>query len=415
MLINCCCGGGGVDVRQVVGGLLTASMFLMIAITNIISSLPPPPPPPPPLMSAKVDHRVSITTGTGTAFAIPLRLAPCWRNPTSHKKMNESKGFITFSLTTGPEHHISQVTDAVVIARYLGATLVLPDIRGRQVGQRRNFGDIYDVDKLISALTGIVRVTKDLPADMATRQPAILRIKNRVSEYKIEKQIQPIFRRNNYLRLALIYQSASFESKQLYTNKELLATACVAMFQSLELQPELQKTGDKIIQRLRELGAKSNGEYVAVDLKSSCLLDGVAGRKRCYSASEVASFFKKAGFSEETVVYLTEAFWHESLNPLKDAFPKTYTKDDIIPAEKKDQFLIPGNEDLEKALDIHVCSKSDTFVAAVYGPSYSYISGRRIASGRSRILLVSDRWAQNSDFASPFVSKKSHVAHSCYC
>lgn len=190
----------------------------------------------------------------------------------------------------------------------------------------RNFEDIYDVDKLISTLTGIVKVTKELPADMATRQPAILRIKNRVSEYKIEKQIQPVFRRNNYLRLALIYQSTSFEPKQLYTNKELLATACAAMFQSLELQPGLREIGDKIIQRLRELGAKSNGEFVAVDLKSSCLLDGVAGRKRCYSASEVASFLKKAGFSEETVVYLTEAFWHENLNPLKNAFPKTYTK-----------------------------------------------------------------------------------------
>lgn len=194
----------------------------------------------------------------------------------------------------------------------------------------RNFEDIYDVDKLISTLTGIVRVTKELPADMATRQPAILRIKSRVSEYKIEKQIQPVFRRNNYLRLALIYQSTSFEPKQLYTNKELLATTCVAMFQSLELQPELQKFGDKIIQRLREFGTKSNGEFVAVDLKSSCLLDGVAGRKRCYSASEVASFLKKAGFSEETVVYLTEAFWHENLNPLKNAFPKTYTKVNFI-------------------------------------------------------------------------------------
>lgn len=90
-------------------------------------------------------------------------------------------------------------------------------------------------------------------------------------------------------------------------------------------------------------------------------------------------------------------------------------QDDIIPAEKKDQFLKPGNEDLEKALDIHVCSKSDTFVAAVYGPFYSYVRGRRIASGRSHILLVSDGWAQDSDFVPPFVSKKSHVAYSCYC
>lgn len=104
------------------------------------------------------------------------------------------------------------------------------------------------------------------------------------------------------------------------------------MFQSLDLPPGLREVAEKIIERLRELGAKSNGEFVAVDLrldvlgKSSCMLDGVSGRKRCYNASEVASFLKKAGFGEETVVYLTEAWWHESLNPLKEAFPKTYTK-----------------------------------------------------------------------------------------
>lgn len=32
---------------------------------------------------------------------------------------------------------IIQVTDAVVIARYLGAILVIPDIRGNEVGQKR--------------------------------------------------------------------------------------------------------------------------------------------------------------------------------------------------------------------------------------------------------------------------------------
>jgi hypothetical protein len=30
-----------------------------------------------------------------------------------------------------------QIADAVVIARYLGATLVLPEIRGSELGKRR--------------------------------------------------------------------------------------------------------------------------------------------------------------------------------------------------------------------------------------------------------------------------------------
>jgi hypothetical protein len=35
-----------------------------------------------------------------------------------------------------PNFHL-QITDAVVVARYLGATLVLPDIRGNELGNKR--------------------------------------------------------------------------------------------------------------------------------------------------------------------------------------------------------------------------------------------------------------------------------------
>nr|GEZ59608.1 GDP-fucose protein O-fucosyltransferase [Tanacetum cinerariifolium] len=40
------------------------------------------------------------------------------------------RGFVTFSLTNGPEYHISQIANAVVVARYLRATLITPNIRG---------------------------------------------------------------------------------------------------------------------------------------------------------------------------------------------------------------------------------------------------------------------------------------------
>ncbi|KAL0713283.1 hypothetical protein Bca4012_020261 [Brassica carinata] len=45
-----------------------------------------------------------------------------------------SKGYVTFYLTNGPEYHSSQITDAVMVAKHLGATLVLPDIRGSKPG-----------------------------------------------------------------------------------------------------------------------------------------------------------------------------------------------------------------------------------------------------------------------------------------
>ncbi|KAL0796153.1 hypothetical protein Bca101_067530 [Brassica carinata] len=63
-------------------------------------------------------------------------LKPCWSISPSDEAVS-SKGYVTFYLTNGPEYHISQITDAVMVAKHLGATLVLPDIRGRKPGDER--------------------------------------------------------------------------------------------------------------------------------------------------------------------------------------------------------------------------------------------------------------------------------------
>lgn len=93
-------------------------------------------------------------------------------------------------------------------------------------------------------------------------------------------------------------------------------------------------------------------------------------------------------------------------------------QDDIIPAEKKGEFLKSGNGELEKALDFHVCSESDVFVPAISGLFYGNVAGRRIASGRTQILVPAQVFGSSalaSDFLSTYISKKNHAAYSCYC
>ncbi|KAG2314475.1 hypothetical protein Bca52824_017597 [Brassica carinata] len=63
-------------------------------------------------------------------------LKPCWSISPSDEAVS-SKGYVTFYLTNGPEYHISQITDAVMVAKHLGATFVLPDIRGSKPGDER--------------------------------------------------------------------------------------------------------------------------------------------------------------------------------------------------------------------------------------------------------------------------------------
>ncbi|KAG8057265.1 hypothetical protein GUJ93_ZPchr0002g24623 [Zizania palustris] len=361
-----------VDPRQVVAGFLTLSMFVMLG--NMIKHDHFTPPAQElslettggELNEMKVADDTEMTEVNSAGVELQKetgeKIKPCWSKPSPNGQ--ESNGFVTFSLTMGPEYHISQITDAVVIARYLRATLVLPEIRGNELGKRRKFGDMYDVDKFMMSLDGVVKVIHSLPDEVTAKKPAVIRVPNRVTEEFITETIAPIFQRNNYLRLATIISSTELLEKKI------------------------------------------------------CKTSGGARRSGCYYPQEVVNFMKKVGFSANTTIYLTETWWHKSLNTLKEAFPNTYTKDDIMPADNKGEFLKSGDSYLARALDLKICSQSDVFIPAIPGLFYGHVTGKRIASGLTHIIVpapVSSTSALASEFVSTYVSKKSHLAYSCYC
>lgn len=422
-----------VDPRQVLAAFLTLSMFAMLGnmikkdhFDNVEVSLP--------MSSSESDSKFSVMrveelegrraskVKEGPWSKQGQDLKTCWNKP-AKKEAEQSKGFITFSLMGGPENHVSQITDAVVIARYLGATLVLPDIRGSELGQKKNFEDMYDSDKFMRSLDGVIKIVKEVPAEVATEKPAVVRIPNRPSEDFIVGNVEPIFRNKNYLRLATFFPSINMKVRE-KRNDDLDSTACLAMFSSLELKREIYEVADRMVERLKTISRKSDGHFISVDLrvdileKKSCKESRGQGVKSCYTAQEIGDFLRKIGFDEDTTIYLTQTWWHESLNPLKKIFPKTYTKDDIIPADKKDEFLRSESSELERALDFHICSHSDVFVPAISGLFYGNVAGKRIAFGRTQILVPSQvpgSSTRASDFISAYVTKKNHLAYSCYC
>lgn len=418
-----------VDPRQVVAGFLTFSMFVMLGnmirqdhfspatelgleATGVESN------------AMKLEDNADDVTSVNTAGLENLmdadeEVKPCWKKPSP--KTKPSSGFVTFSLTMGPEYHISQITDAVVVARYLGATLVLPDIRGNELGNKRKFQDMYNVDKFMRSLDGVVEVINELPDEVSAKKPAVIRVPNRVTEGFITNTIQPIFQTNNYLRLAVVFSSVSLRPQET-NNKDMDATACLAMFSGLELKYEYSEVARKMSDKLKELSKKSDGKVVAIDLrtdlleKKNCKTTRGTRRKGCYNPDEVLGFLRNVGFSANSTIYLTETWWHKGLNDLKEEYPNTYTKDDILAAENKGEFLKSSNADLARALDLEICSQSDIFVPAIAGLFYGHVTGKRIASGHTQILVPSlSASTVASDFISTYISSKHHLAYSCYC
>ncbi|ONM56039.1 O-fucosyltransferase family protein [Zea mays] len=379
-----------VDPRQVVAGFLTLSMFVMLG--NMIKHDHFSPVTEEMGLKAtgarsntmKLDNNAEMNSvdmaGVEDLMDTIEEVKPCWTKPSP--KNQPSNGFVTFSLTMGPEYHISQITDAVVVARYLGATFVLPDIRGNELGNKRKFQDMYNVDKFVRSLDGVVEVIDEIPDEVSAKKPAVIRVPNRVTESFIMDTIQPIFKKNKYLRLAVIFSSVSLRPKET-SNKDLDATACLAMFSGLELKHEYSEVARKMLDRLQELSKKSDGKVLAIDLrtdlleKKSCKTTSGARRKGCYNPNE----------------------------------------DDIMPAENKGEFLKSSNADLASALDLEICSQSDVFIPAVAGLFYGHVTGKRIASGRTQIIVPSQSSTSThaSDFTSTYISNKNHLAYTCYC
>ncbi|KAL5756765.1 hypothetical protein ACOSP7_021194 [Xanthoceras sorbifolium] len=414
----------GVDLRQVVAGVLTLTMFIMLGnmikrdhFDSITDKLPGDVQD----VAKVAEFTLTKRSGKGPWMEDGSELKPCW-SKTDFDVIDESRGFITFSLTNGPEYHVSQIADAVVVARYLQGTLVLPDVRGSKPGDERKFEDIYGVEKFIKSLDGVVKVVRDLPAAISIRNLAVVKVPNRVTEDHIVENIQPIFRSKGNIRLATYFPSVNMRKSA--QKSDLDFVACLAMFGTLELQPDVNEVVDSMIERLKTLSRKSGGQFIAVDLRvdllehKGCHESGSSGRKSCYSAQEIAVFLRKLGFNKDTTIYLTQPRWDSSLGVLKDIFPKTYTKETIMPADKKAKFLESEDSEFEKVIDFYICSESDVFIPAISGLFYANVAGKRIASGKNQILVpadVSSSSASVTDFISPYVLKKNHLAHSCFC
>ncbi|XP_057548278.1 protein MANNAN SYNTHESIS-RELATED 1-like [Amaranthus tricolor] len=417
-----------VDPRQILAGFLTVTMFVMLAHmikrdhfsshsqVRMSSSQTTP------FEGSKFAESTAVSVDSSGLWRDDApELKPCWSKP-SLEEVDRSDGYVTFSLTDGPEYHVSQIADAVVVARNLGATLVLPDIRGSKLGDKREFDDVYDAQKFISSLDGVVTVVKQPPSKISMKKIAVVKVPNRVTKDHIAEKIEPVYREKGNIRLATYFPSVNMKKSK--AKSDIDSVACMAMFGTLDLQPEVRGVVDSMIERLRTLSRKSDGRFVAVDLrvdvleKKGCKDKENSGSKSCYDAGEIASFLRKLGFGKDTTIYLTQSRWDSSLDALKELFPKTYTKEGIMPMDKKDQFLDSEAPTLEEVIDFYICSESDVFVPAISGLFYANVAGKRISSGKTEILVPSNIPgvpASPDNFISHYITKKNHLAYSCFC
>lgn len=427
----------GIDVRQVGGAILTLSMFAMLGNMIRKDHFSDP------TTTLEVNYSNGSTPSEDAVYATSKGLLttekepsnlwrtsepalnPCWDDKIT-KSTERSVGFVQFRLSNGPHYHVSQVADAIVVAKYLGATLVLPEIKGSSMDENSKFEEIYDADKFIYSLRDVVKVARQLPNDRIAKRTVVIKIPHRVTEEYIAEKVEPLFRRTRSIMLSIFYPSIDMKIKE-GSNPVIESVRCFGMYGVLEFHPDIKRVGDKMLKKLHDAEDGSLRHFVAIDLRMDILLEKGCenaggsirpGTKKCFGAQDIGIFLRKVGFQTDTPLYLTQSTWHENLNSLKDIFPNVYTKENIVPSDEKEQFFRSGNTEFERALDLYICSHSDVFVPAISGMFYANVVGQRIAAGRTQILVPTTKQnsvAMLSDSVSRYIIDKNHLAYSCLC
>ncbi|KAG7024114.1 hypothetical protein SDJN02_12927 [Cucurbita argyrosperma subsp. argyrosperma] len=298
------------------------------------------------------------------------------------------------------------ITDAVVAARILNATLVVPKLDQKSFWRdSSNFSEIFDVDWFVSFLSRDVKIIHQLPKRGGkTWNTHSMRVPRKCSERCYQTRVLPVLLKRHAIQLSKFdYRLAN----RLETDLQKLR--CRVNYHALKFTDPIQKMGENLVQRMR---ARSN-HYIALHLRfepdmlafSGCYYGGGekergelgAIRRRwktLHQASnpdkerrhgkcpltpeEVGLMLRALGYGQDVHIYVASGEVYggeETLAPLKALFPNFHSKETIASKEELEKFSSYSSR--MAALDFIVCDESDVFVTNNNGNMARILAGRR--------------------------------------
>ncbi|KAL9326720.1 hypothetical protein ACSQ67_007365 [Phaseolus vulgaris] len=283
----------------------------------------------------------------------------------------KSNGYLLIATSGGLNQQRTGIIDAVVAARILNATLVVPEL------------DHHSFWK-----------------DDRKSEP----------EYYLD-QVLPILLRRRVLQLTKFdYRLAN------NLDDELQKLRCRVNYHALRFTKPIRELGQRVVMKMRKMASR----YVAVHLRfepdmlafSGCYFgggekerhelgeirkrwttlpdlspDGERKRGKCpLTPHEVGLMLRALGFTNDTYLYVASGEIYggdETMEPLKNLFPNIYTKEMLAEEELKP--LNPYSSRLA-AIDYIVCDESNVFVTNNNGNMAKILAGRRRYMGHKRTI-----------------------------
>ncbi|CAL5069252.1 unnamed protein product [Urochloa decumbens] len=328
---------------------------------------------------------------------------------------NSSTGYLLIATSGGLNQQRIGITDAVVVAWILNATLVVPELDHHSFWKdESDFSDIFDVDWFISYLSKDVTIVKRIPYEVMLsmdKLPWTMRAPRKsMPEFYVD-EVLPILMRRRALQLTKFDYRLTSE-----LDEDLQKLRCRVNFHALRFTNSIHTLGQKLVQKLRFMSPR----YVAVHLRfepdmlafSGCYYGGgekerkelgeirkrwdtlpelsaedERSRGKCpLTPHEVGLMLRALGFGNDTNLYVASGEIYggeETLRPLRELFPNFYTKEMLAGDDLKP--FLPFSSRLA-AIDFIVCDESDVFVTNNNGNMAKVLAGRRRYMGHKRTI-----------------------------
>ncbi|KAJ8459127.1 hypothetical protein OPV22_032053 [Ensete ventricosum] len=358
----------------------------------------------------------------GMGYRPCLDFSEEYRVETEAARGGRRRKYLLVVVSGGLNQQRNQIVDAVVIARILGAALVVPVLQVNLIwGDDSEFSDIFDLEHFKRVLADDVKVVSSLPSTHIRTRPVV--------EKQTPLHVSPQWIKNRYLKrlnregVLLLRGLDSRLSKDLPSDLQKLR--CKVAFHALKFAAPIQELGNKLAMRMR-----SKGPYLALHLRlekdvwvrTGCLPglspehDEVVQRERklrpklltgrsnmthhqrklagfCpLNALEVTRLIKALGAPKDARIYWAggEPFGGpEALLPLITEFPHLYNKENISQPGELERFASKAS--VLAAIDYIVCEQSDVFMPSHGGNMGHLMQGHRAYAGHRKFITPNKR------------------------
>ncbi|KAF7843272.1 O-fucosyltransferase 13-like isoform X1 [Senna tora] len=324
----------------------------------------------------------------------------------------ETNGYIRVDCYGGLNQMRRDFCDGVGIARLLNATLVLPKFEVASYwNETSGFADVYDVNYFIQQMNGFVKVVKQLPPEIASKEPVPVDCSKRKGQFDYVESVLPSLLEHKYISITPA-MSQRRDRYPLYAK----ASLCQACYKALRLTKSLEMKASKLLEAIPkpflslhlrfepDMVAYSQCEYPGLSPASMKAIEAAPQGDRKPWTGELARIWRKRGkcpltpnetalvlqalsIPASTNIYLAAGDGLMEIEGLTGIYTNVFTKSSLLSGE--DFISMHGNT--KAALDYYVSINSDSYIATYFGNMDKMVAAMRAFKGLHKTLFLSRR------------------------